>query len=86
VFDDLSLAYLPRSCGLLLLLLAASCGGDDGGAGDAASVSISSPADGATVASPVPLTMEAEGLTIEPAGDVTDGAGHFPRVHVRVLI
>jgi len=29
VFDDLSLAYLPRSCGLLLLLLAASCGGSD---------------------------------------------------------
>jgi hypothetical protein len=79
VVDDLSLAYLRRSLGLLLLLLAASCGGG-GGTGDAEvapSVSISSPDDGATVASPVQVTMAAEGFTIEPAGEVTEGAGHF---------
>ncbi len=37
--------------------------------------------EGDTVSSPVPLTMTAEGVTIEPAGEVHDGAGHF---HVMV--
>lgn len=32
---------------------------------------------GATVSSPVALTMEAHGVEIEPAGEVRDGAGHF---------
>jgi hypothetical protein len=40
-------------------------------------VSIVSPEDGATVQSPVPVTMEAEGLELEPAGPVREGAGHF---------
>jgi Domain of unknown function (DUF4399) len=64
----------------LLLVLASCGGGDDGnddGAGAPASVSISSPLHGATVTSPVRVTMEAAGFTVEPAGDVSDGAGHF---------
>ena len=59
-------------------MLAASCGGSgDGGAGEPASVSITSPEDGATVASPFLVAMSAEGFTVEPAGEVADGAGHF---------
>lgn len=37
--------------------------------------------EGDTVSSPVAVTMEANGVEIEPAGDVRDGAGHF---HVMV--
>jgi hypothetical protein len=66
---------------LLVVVVAAACGGDDGGDGGdpapAAGVSIASPEDGATVESTFPVTMEAAGFTVEPAGDVTEGAGHF---------
>ena len=41
------------------------------------SVALSSPADGASVAGGVPLEMTADGVTIEEAGEVHDGAGHF---------
>jgi hypothetical protein len=41
------------------------------------SVSIAAPEDGATVESPFSVSMEADGFTIEPAGDVRQGAGHF---------
>lgn len=41
------------------------------------SVEIVSPADGDTVTSPVTVAMEATGIEIEPAGEVSDGAGHF---------
>jgi hypothetical protein len=54
----------------LMLLAAASCSGG-------ASVSIATPEDGATVESPFTVTMEADGLTIEQAGQVREGAGHF---------
>lgn len=79
VVDDQSLGYLPRSLALLLLLLVASCGGGEGSsdAEEVASVSISSPADGATVESPFQVTLAADGFAIEPAGAVVDGAGHF---------
>jgi hypothetical protein len=59
---------------VLLALLASSCGGGDGGG---AGVSIASPGDGATVESPVAVTMEAEGLVVEAAGEAREGAGHF---------
>jgi hypothetical protein len=35
------------------------------------------PTDGAKVAGPVKVRMEATGFTIEPAGEVKEGAGHF---------
>ena len=41
------------------------------------SVSIDSPADGATVQGPVRVRMSAKGFQIERAGLVRDGAGHF---------
>ncbi|MGH3023354.1 MAG: DUF4399 domain-containing protein [Gaiellaceae bacterium] len=81
MLHDLSLRHLPRSLALTLLLLAAACGG--GGESDGAepatpaAVSIASPEDGATVPATFPVTMEAEGFTIEPAGEVAAGAGHF---------
>jgi hypothetical protein len=41
------------------------------------SVTLTSPVDGASVAGGVPLEMTAQGVTIEEAGEVHDGAGHF---------
>jgi hypothetical protein len=61
-----------------VVLLAASCSGGDGGGG---SVSIASPDDGARVQSPFDVTMQPDGFTVEPVGNVRDGAGHF---HVMV--
>ena len=61
--------------------MAAACGGGDGDDGGdptpAAAVSIASPENGATVESTFPVTMEAANFTVEAAGDVTEGAGHF---------
>ncbi len=60
----------------LLLAALAGCSG-----GDEPTVRFSSPADGATVTSPVHVTWTAEGFTVEPAGEVREGAGHL---HVMV--
>ena len=49
-------------------------GGHDQGA---ASVSLLSPADGDRVYGKVTVRMAAEGVTIEPAGEPAEGAGHF---------
>lgn len=57
-------------CTVMVLTLAA-CG--DG----AGSVSFVEPDDGATVSSPVSVVMQADGITIEPAGEVIEDAGHF---------
>lgn len=78
---------------IAVVLVAAACG-DDEDAVDAtttteapeparqeASVSFASPEDGAEVTSPVRVAMEAAGITIEPAGEVREGGGHF---HVMV--
>jgi hypothetical protein len=40
-------------------------------------VSFSVPADGATVPATFAVTMSAQALTVEPAGEIHDGAGHF---------
>ncbi|MGH8897457.1 MAG: DUF4399 domain-containing protein [Egibacteraceae bacterium] len=40
-------------------------------------VDFAEPQNGATVSSPVTVKMKAEGITIEPAGVVRPGAGHF---------
>ena len=40
-------------------------------------VFFSSPADGATLASPVHVTLGSENFTVEPAGAVKAGAGHL---------
>lgn len=44
---------------------------------EAASVSFEAPEDGATAANGVTVSMRAENLTIEEAGEVNDNAGHF---------
>jgi hypothetical protein len=41
-----------------------------------ASVQITSPANGATVKSPVKVTMAVKGMKVEPAGPLKDGTGH----------
>lgn len=41
------------------------------------SVAFESPSDGDTVRSPVLLEMSAEGVDLEPAGEVSEGAGHL---------
>ena len=50
----------------------AACGGDDD-----PSASFTTPVDGATVVGGVTFDLEADGITIEAAGRVNDGAGHF---------
>lgn len=40
-------------------------------------MSIASPEDGATVESPFQVVMETDGFTVEPAGEVREGAGHL---------
>jgi hypothetical protein len=66
----------PRRALALVLpfaLLATACGDD----APKPAVSISEPADGATVTGGVQVKMTAKGITIEPAGDVHENAGHF---------
>jgi hypothetical protein len=62
-------------------LLVAACGDDDDSAAeateDAVNVSFTAPEDDDTFAGAVPFTMAADGLTIEPAGEVHADAGHF---------
>jgi hypothetical protein len=70
-----------------LALLAAACGDDDDaspsgttsttGTDDGVSVSFTEPSDGDHVAGAVHVVMSATGITIEPAGEVHEGAGHF---------
>ena len=55
-----------------VVLVLAGCGDDS-----SPSVSLVSPSDGDVVAGPVQLVMAADGVTIEEAGEVNDGAGHF---------
>lgn len=56
-----------------IALLLAACGDSD----PEPSATFSAPTDGATIAGGVALTMAAEGITIEEAGEVHDNAGHF---------
>ncbi len=71
-------------------LLAAACGDDDDDVGSGAtttaeagepSVAFVAPTDGASVSNPVVVEFAAEGFTLEPAGEVHEGAGHL---HVMV--
>lgn len=82
----------PTLAVLLLLALSACSNSDDGGAleespaveaskSPEASVAFTSPSDGSKVTSPVKLQMKAVGLTVEPAGEVHENAGHL---HVMV--
>jgi hypothetical protein len=57
----------------VLVLIVAACGDSDGGG----SATVVAPDDGARVAGALTVSMGAEGVTIEPAGEVRDGAGHF---------
>ena len=74
-------------CIIGLAAITAACGSDtvDSKPAVASSsgprISFTSPTGGATVTSPVAVTMTASNFTIEPAGDVHAGAGHF---HVMV--
>src|SRR5688572_2095973 len=71
---------MPKRCSapfvaLALLALLAACA--PAGANPAARVFFTSPADGASVTSPVHVTLGAENFTVEPAGAVKAGAGHL---------
>lgn len=78
MFHDQFLRNLSLSLALLVLFAVAACGGEnDPETAAPAAVSIVSPEDGATVESTFPVAMEAQGLTVEAAGEVTEGAGHF---------
>jgi hypothetical protein len=60
----------------LIVVLPGLAAGASPSAGQAR-VLFTSPADGATVGSPVTVTMGAVNLIVEPAGDVKAGAGHL---------
>lgn len=64
---------------LAVAALVGACGDDDAGSGadEAGSVSFVAPSDGDSVAGGVEFELAADGVTIEPAGEVRDGAGHF---------
>jgi hypothetical protein len=68
-------------CLAIALTSAAALGltacGDDDDAGDAVRISFEQPPTGTTVAGGIDVVMAAEGITIEEAGEVRDGAGHF---------
>ena len=68
---------LPRSLALATAMAltgaVAACGEDD----PSPTASFSTPADGASVAGGVDVELVADGITIEEAGTVRDGAGHF---------
>jgi len=64
-------------CCVALTAAACSTSAREEAMAEAASVSFTSPADGDTVSSPFQVTMAAENFTIEPSGEVVDGAGHF---------
>ncbi len=60
--------------------LLTACGGSDVGTASnpaTSSIRIAAPADGSTVSGPVTFDMVADGLRVEPAGEVVDGSGHF---------
>lgn len=62
-------------CGFIVVLLGAATGcGDDE---PAATARFESPTDGARVAGALEVAMAADGVDIEPAGEVRAGAGHF---------
>lgn len=65
---------------LLLLLALVACGKkpeEPAAPKSANRVSFVEPANGATVASPVKVKMSVEGMTVEPAGKLVPGTGHF---------
>lgn len=75
-----SCGRIGRGAVLLALgTLVGACGDDDPAAtGDGvASVSFVTPVDGDSIAGGVEFELAAEGVTIEPAREVRDGAGHF---------
>jgi hypothetical protein len=55
-----------------IALIAVACGDDPD-----ATASFTAPTDGARIAGLVPMSFTAEGITIEPAGEARNGAGHF---------
>ena len=70
-----SRTYSRWSISLLLPPLLAACAVAT--PGTAPRVFFTSPADGATVSSPVHVTLGAEHFTVEPAGAIKPGAGHL---------
>ena len=63
--------------GIALSVVGLGACGSDGADDSGPTAEFSEPADGATVAGGVPVEMVAQGITIEEAGEVNDGAGHF---------
>lgn len=62
---------------LALLLLSAGLSACAAPSASQARVYFTAPADGATVTSPVKVTMAADSFVVEPAGAVKAGAGHL---------
>ncbi len=70
----------PASLGLVALALFGLLATRGAGGGEEevdTKVFFTQPLDGASVRAPVQVAMGAEGLVVEPAGPVREGAGHF---------
>lgn len=70
----------PASLGLVAIALVGLLAVRGAGGGEEevdTKVFFTQPLDGASVPSPVEVAMGAEGLVVEPAGPVRQGAGHF---------
>ena len=80
---EITRGWAAGIAGALLVTSLAACGATDDTADAPKSdvptttVSFASPPDGAEIAGSVAVEMVADGVTIEPAGEVHDGAGHF---------
>ena len=63
--------------GIALSVVGLGACGSDGADDTGPTAEFSAPVDGATVVGGVAVEMVAQGITIEEAGEVNDGAGHF---------
>lgn len=83
MFSGNRLMSRALAIGAVGVLVLTACGDDDPAVtaspadSDKATVAITEPADGAALFGTVALKMTAEGVTIEPAGAINEGAGHF---------
>lgn len=70
---------MRKSIYLLVLLALSVCGKKEETPAPKAAMRVSfvEPANGATVSSPVKVKMSVEGMTVEPAGKIVPGTGHF---------
>lgn len=69
--------FIALAALLLVLISNAGTTAGDSASPDTVNVFFQEPANNATVSSRFTVVMRADGLTVEPSGEVREGAGHF---------